>query len=84
MVDFREDLIIESYQIPWLIWIQLLITILLLLLLFFGFAAFTYEAPTSSAAAAAPISAATNNSASPDGIITVGWFNFPANFVLLY
>ncbi|KAL1569584.1 hypothetical protein AAHA92_01047 [Salvia divinorum] len=65
MVDFREDLILETYRIPCLIWIQLLITFLLLLILFFGFAAFTSE-PTSGSHAPA-----TNNSASPDGIITV-------------
>ncbi|KAL1536672.1 hypothetical protein AAHA92_29283 [Salvia divinorum] len=67
MVGFGEELIIiENYQIPWLIWIQLLITILLLLH-FFGFAAFTYDASTSSAA---PPPAA-NNSTSLNGIITV-------------
>ncbi|XP_057775505.1 uncharacterized protein LOC130994476 [Salvia miltiorrhiza] len=73
MVDFGEDFIIESYKIPWLIWIQLLITILLVFCLFFGFAAFTYDASTSSAAAAPSVGgdAAPNNSTSPNGLITV-------------
>lgn len=77
MVDFGDELIIESYKIPWLIWIQLLVTILLIVLLFFGFALFTFDASTSSSAAApsdgcdAAPSAYLNNSASSNGIIAV-------------
>ncbi|XP_031094032.1 uncharacterized protein LOC115998576 [Ipomoea triloba] len=37
MYEFGEEFIIESYKVPWLIWIQLLITLLLLLLLLAGF-----------------------------------------------
>ncbi|XP_042031256.1 uncharacterized protein LOC121777974 [Salvia splendens] len=70
MVGFGEELIIESYKIPWLIWIQLVITILLLLL-FFGFAAFTYDASTSSVAPPSGCQPAANNSTSPNTIITV-------------
>ncbi|KAG6388904.1 hypothetical protein SASPL_150340 [Salvia splendens] len=70
MVVFKEELIIESYQIRWLIWIQLLITILLLPL-FSGFAAFTYDASTSSAAPPSGCQPAANNSSSPNGIITL-------------
>lgn len=55
MYEFGEGLIIESYKVPWLIWIQLLVMILLVLLLFFGFSVFTLDlsgdsSPTSSAA----------------------------------
>ncbi|KAG8383453.1 hypothetical protein BUALT_Bualt04G0014800 [Buddleja alternifolia] len=52
MVDFGEEFIIESYKIPWLIWIQLLIMILLILILIFGFTDFTPDPAVSSAAAA--------------------------------
>uniref|UniRef100_A0A3Q7GX05 Uncharacterized protein n=1 Tax=Solanum lycopersicum TaxID=4081 RepID=A0A3Q7GX05_SOLLC len=37
MYDFGDELIIDSFKIPWLIWIQLVVMILLVLLLFFGF-----------------------------------------------
>lgn len=37
MYEFGEELIIDSYKVPLLIWIQLLVMILLVLLLFFGF-----------------------------------------------
>ncbi|XP_019240441.1 PREDICTED: uncharacterized protein LOC109220422 [Nicotiana attenuata] len=37
MYEFGEELIIENYKVPWLIWIQLVVMILLVLLLFFGF-----------------------------------------------
>ncbi|XP_047961705.1 uncharacterized protein LOC125206495 [Salvia hispanica] len=70
MVGFGDELIIESYKIPWLIWIQLLITILLFLL-FFGFAAFTYDASTRSAAPPSGHQPAANNFTSPNGIMTV-------------
>ncbi|KAJ0832073.1 hypothetical protein HanPSC8_Chr15g0674591 [Helianthus annuus] len=34
MFEFGEELIIDSYRIPWLIWIQLLAMLLLLILLY--------------------------------------------------
>lgn len=34
MVDFGDELTIESYRIPWLIWIQLLVLVLLIFLLY--------------------------------------------------
>ncbi|XP_006354717.1 uncharacterized protein [Solanum tuberosum] len=37
MYEFGDELIIEGFKIPWLIWIQLVVMILLVLLLFFGF-----------------------------------------------
>ncbi|PIN13802.1 hypothetical protein CDL12_13573 [Handroanthus impetiginosus] len=48
MVEFGNELIIESYKIPWLIWIQLLVMVLLIILLFFGFTIFTSDSSTSS------------------------------------
>ncbi|KAH6799497.1 hypothetical protein C2S51_035981 [Perilla frutescens var. frutescens] len=50
MSDFGEEFIIESYKVPWLIWIQLLVMILLTILLFFGFSVFTAEPSSSSSA----------------------------------
>jgi Na+-transporting methylmalonyl-CoA/oxaloacetate decarboxylase gamma subunit len=34
MVDFGDEFTIESYRIPWLIWIQLLVLVLLIFLLY--------------------------------------------------
>ncbi|KAL8475014.1 hypothetical protein ACS0TY_031441 [Phlomoides rotata] len=53
MPDFGEEFIIESYKIPWLIWIQLLVMILLVILLFFGFCIFNSDASSSSSVASA-------------------------------
>ncbi|XP_027367313.1 uncharacterized protein LOC113873407 [Abrus precatorius] len=36
MLDFGEELTLDSFKIPWLIWIQLLILLLLLALFFFS------------------------------------------------
>ncbi|CAH9109692.1 unnamed protein product [Cuscuta europaea] len=49
MYEFGEELLIESYKVPWLIWIQLLVMVLLLLLLFFGFSVFTSDLSNNSA-----------------------------------
>lgn len=49
MHEFGEELLFESYKVPWLIWIQLLVTVLLLLLLFFGFSVFALDLPDTSA-----------------------------------
>ncbi|KAF1002284.1 hypothetical protein AG4045_024040 [Apium graveolens] len=35
MFDFGDELIIDTYRIPWLIWIQLIVMFLLILLLYF-------------------------------------------------
>ncbi|KAL6554822.1 hypothetical protein OROGR_006080 [Orobanche gracilis] len=43
MPEFGDELIIESYKVPWLIWIQLIVTILLIIILFFGFSIFTSD-----------------------------------------
>ncbi|KAG8373309.1 hypothetical protein BUALT_Bualt11G0010600 [Buddleja alternifolia] len=51
MPEFGDEFIIESYKLPWLIWIQLLVMILLIILLFFGFTVFNSETSSSSAAA---------------------------------
>ncbi|EYU24040.1 hypothetical protein ABFS82_12G007300 [Erythranthe guttata] len=63
MPDFGDEFIIESYKVPWLIWIQLVITVLIIIILFFGFSIFASDTSSSSstdspsnstAAAAAP------------------------------
>ncbi|KAL2498732.1 Uncharacterized protein Adt_24282 [Abeliophyllum distichum] len=59
MFDFGDELIIESYKIPWLIWIQLLATILFIILLF-GFSIFTSDAASTSITAAAAASPSTS------------------------
>ncbi|GER35136.1 Sec-independent protein translocase protein TatA [Striga asiatica] len=53
-MEFGDELIIESYKMPWLIWVQLLVMILLIALLFFGFTVVTSGSSTSSAAASPP------------------------------
>ncbi|KAG9138340.1 hypothetical protein Leryth_001538 [Lithospermum erythrorhizon] len=47
MYEFGEELIIESYKVPWLIWIQLLIMLLIILVLFFGFTIFSLDSTDS-------------------------------------
>ncbi|KAI3451084.1 hypothetical protein Pfo_007749 [Paulownia fortunei] len=65
-MEFGDELIIESYKIPWLIWIQLLVMILLIVLLFFGFTVFASDPSTSSSAAvAAAASQPTGRNAAP-------------------
>ncbi|XP_059308036.1 uncharacterized protein LOC132614477 isoform X1 [Lycium barbarum] len=59
MYEFGEEVIIESYKVPWLIWIQLLVMILLVLLLFFGFS--ILELPNNSSSIA-------SSSESPTGV----------------
>lgn len=41
MLDSDEELILEGYNVSWLIWVQLLVTILLLFVLFCGFTMFS-------------------------------------------
>ncbi|XWS41483.1 hypothetical protein CRYUN_Cryun17cG0085600 [Craigia yunnanensis] len=50
MFDFGDELTIESYRIPWLIWIQILVMLLLLLLLY-CFSLFVLDLPDSSSSA---------------------------------
>ncbi|KAL2521426.1 uncharacterized protein Fot_25349 [Forsythia ovata] len=59
MFDFGDELIIESYKIPWLIWIQLLATILFIILLF-GFSIFTSDSASTSISATAAASPSTS------------------------
>ncbi|KAI3462014.1 hypothetical protein Pfo_018677 [Paulownia fortunei] len=58
MPEFGDELIIESYKVPWLIWIQLIVMILLIILLLFGFSMFTSDPSSSSSAASPSIGAA--------------------------
>ncbi|KAK6118409.1 hypothetical protein DH2020_047826 [Rehmannia glutinosa] len=51
MPEFGDEFIMESYKVPWLIWIQLIVTILLIIILLFGFSIFTSDPPSSSTAA---------------------------------
>ncbi|KAM0976296.1 hypothetical protein FF1_019282 [Malus domestica] len=37
MYNFGDEFAIESYRIPWLVWIQLMVMLLLLLMLFYCF-----------------------------------------------
>ncbi|XP_030534987.1 uncharacterized protein LOC115744044 [Rhodamnia argentea] len=68
MVEFGDELVLESLRIPWLIWIQLLVMFLLLLLLYSFTSSFPSSADSSSssaAAAAAPSSSSSPSSSSP-------------------
>ncbi|GMI67883.1 hypothetical protein like AT5G64880 [Hibiscus trionum] len=44
MFDFGDEVTIESYRIPWLIWIQILVLLLLIMLLY-GFTLFVLDFP---------------------------------------
>ncbi|XP_057806988.1 uncharacterized protein LOC131021764 [Salvia miltiorrhiza] len=57
MSGLGDEFIVESFKVPWLIWIQLIVMFLLIILLFFGFGVFTLE--PSSYLAASPSTAAT-------------------------
>ncbi|KAL3637439.1 hypothetical protein CASFOL_018607 [Castilleja foliolosa] len=59
MPEFGDEFIIESINVPWLIWIQLIVTILLIILLLFGFSIFTADPTSISAASPSAGSAAT-------------------------
>ncbi|XP_019197901.1 PREDICTED: uncharacterized protein LOC109191710 [Ipomoea nil] len=64
MYEFGEEFIIESYKVPWLIWIQLLITLLLLLLLLVGFSLVASDPsnhPSSAACGSRPSSSGQSN-----------------------
>ncbi|KAM7513679.1 hypothetical protein LguiA_003262 [Lonicera macranthoides] len=50
MFDFGDEFVIDSYRIPWLIWIQLLVMFLLIILLYF----FTSSSLDPSSSAAPP------------------------------
>ncbi|XVF15086.1 hypothetical protein REPUB_Repub09cG0119000 [Reevesia pubescens] len=50
MFDFGDELTIESYRIPWLIWIQIIV-ILLLMLLLYCFSLFALDLPDCSSSA---------------------------------
>lgn len=55
MFNFGDELLVESYKIPWLIWIQLLVTFLLIVLLYyFGLFALDLSVDTSSSVTALP------------------------------
>ncbi|MBA0761087.1 hypothetical protein Gotri_023782 [Gossypium trilobum] len=47
MYDFGDEVTIESYRIPWLIWIQIIVLLLLMLLLY-GFTLFAFDLPETS------------------------------------
>lgn len=53
MVDFGDEFTIESYRIPWLLWIQLLVFVLLIFLLYcFSFLASNHSDRTSASPSA--------------------------------
>ncbi|KAL6502625.1 hypothetical protein OROHE_024278 [Orobanche hederae] len=67
MPEFGDELIIESYKVPWLIWIQLIVTILLIIILFFGFSIFTSD-PSSISSAAPPSTGGAATAAPPPNL----------------
>ncbi|KAL7131480.1 hypothetical protein ABFS83_12G006100 [Erythranthe nasuta] len=64
MPDFGDEFIIESYKVPWLIWIQLVITVLIIIILFFGFSIFASD-PSSSSSTDSPSNSTAAASAGP-------------------
>ncbi|TYJ46908.1 hypothetical protein E1A91_A02G151900v1 [Gossypium mustelinum] len=56
MYDLGDEVTIESYRIPWLIWIQIIVLLLLMLLLY-GFTLFAFDLPETSSS---------SSSSSPD------------------
>ncbi|CAI9758263.1 unnamed protein product [Fraxinus pennsylvanica] len=62
MFDFGDELIIDSYKIPWIIWIQLLVTILFIILLF-GISVCTSGSAASSASTSISASTSTGRAA---------------------
>ncbi|XP_030461886.1 uncharacterized protein LOC115681919 isoform X1 [Syzygium oleosum] len=65
MVEFGDELVLESLRIPWLIWIQLLVMLLLLLLLLLYSFTSSNAASSSAAAAASPSSSSSSPPPSP-------------------
>ncbi|CAN1224343.1 hypothetical protein LINGRAPRIM_LOCUS866 [Linum grandiflorum] len=63
MFDFGDDLTIQSYRIPWLIWIQILV----LLLLIFLFYCFSLNDDLLQSTASSSSSSATASSSSSSG-----------------
>ncbi|KAI3441096.1 uncharacterized protein J3R85_002769 [Psidium guajava] len=61
MVEFGDELVLESLRIPWLIWIQLLVMFLLLLLLY----SFTSSFPSADNSSSSASAAATADAAAP-------------------
>ncbi|KAH1113803.1 hypothetical protein J1N35_007181 [Gossypium stocksii] len=53
MYDFGDEVTIESYRIPWLIWIQIIVLLLLMLLLY-GFTLFAFNLPETSSSSSSP------------------------------
>ena len=68
MFGFGDEFIIESYRIPWLIWIQLLVMVLLVLLLC-CFSIITLDPSEETATAGAAATKAAAASASTTGLI---------------
>ncbi|KAJ8557326.1 hypothetical protein K7X08_002951 [Anisodus acutangulus] len=61
MYEYGEEMIIESYKVPWLIWIQLIVMILLVLLLFFGFNVLDLPNDTGSSSSCGPTGSSHGN-----------------------
>lgn len=61
MFDLNEELVIESFRVPWLIWIQLIVTILLVIVLFCGFSIFSADLSSYPTCGSAPSSSFTDN-----------------------
>uniref|UniRef100_A0A2C9UXN3 Uncharacterized protein n=2 Tax=Manihot esculenta TaxID=3983 RepID=A0A2C9UXN3_MANES len=67
MFEFGDEFTIESYRIPWLIWIQIII-LFLLIFLFFSFSVFTSDPSQSHYNTKTPSSA---TSPSPSSLASV-------------
>lgn len=75
MFDWEDEFIIESYRVPWLIWVQLLVTILLVVVLVFGFGFFASDLsnnPNCNSASSSSSSFSSNRSQSKNPLQNVG------------
>ncbi|KAK8716269.1 hypothetical protein V6N13_043585 [Hibiscus sabdariffa] len=63
MFDFGDEVRIESYRIPWLIWIQILVLLLLTILLY-GFTLLVLDLPETSSSSSSSVSSRTTTLAS--------------------
>ncbi|KAI5669988.1 hypothetical protein M9H77_19841 [Catharanthus roseus] len=75
MFDWEDEFIIESYRVPWLIWVQLLVTILLVVVLVFGFGFFASDLsnnPNCNSASSSSSSFSSNRSQSKNPLQKVG------------
>ncbi|KAL5820461.1 hypothetical protein ACOSQ3_022343 [Xanthoceras sorbifolium] len=69
MLDFGEELTIDTYKIPWLIWIQILVLLLLLILLY-CFSAFSLDLSHDNSNTTSSLASSSSSSSAPSSNLT--------------